>query len=403
MYDIIIVGGGIAGLYCAYQLKKNDSTCKILILEAEERIGGRAGTFPFHGVNILSGAGVGRKEKDKRLLSLLHDLGLTSPEFPVEPFYSSAVYPIIDLKKIHSALKKKYNPKIHSSMNFKQYATSILGKEDYENFLICSGYTDYENEDAYGTLFHYGFEDNYAAWTAVGVSWKDLIQKLSDQIGKRNIRLSHKVSKMEQMEKTFHILCENGETFDSERVILATAVDSVRNLLPKTVSNEKIFQDVQGQPFLRTYGKFSNESIPILKQACPKTVVVPGPIHKIIPMNPDKGVYMIAYTDNKDAVLLEKYSKNSEKNRDIFCRLIEIALDLESCSLSLLDMEDFYWPIGTHYYKPLHGNDQDRIDFIKKAQYPSENLFIIGEMISLNQGWVEGALESVENILPFIL
>jgi hypothetical protein len=288
-------------------------------------------------------------------------------------------------------------------MNFKQYATSILGKDKYENFLICSGYTDYENEDARGTLFHYGFEDNYAAWTAVGVSWKDLLQKLSDKIGKRNIRLSHKVSKMEQMEKTFHILCENGETFDSERAILATTVDSVRNLLPKTVPNEKIFQDVQGQPFLRIYGKFSNESITILKKACPKTVVVPGPIHKIIPMNPDKGVYMIAYTDNKDAILLDKYSKNSEKNRDIFCRLIELALDLESCSLSLLDMESFYWPIGTHYYKPLHGNDQDRIVFIKKAQHPSENLFIIGEMVSLNQGWVEGALESVENILPFIL
>jgi hypothetical protein len=400
MYDIIIIGGGIAGLYCAYRVLEKKTEYNILILEAESHLGGRAGSIPFHGVNILSGAGVGRKEKDKRLNGLLRDLGLSSPEFPVKPNYSTTVNPVCELKKDIMELRRQYKSKIHGSMTFKEFATNILGPEEYSNFVICSGYSDYENEDAYGTLYHYGFEDNYDTWTAIGVSWTELIKKMVDKIGKRNILLSHKVSKIE---KSRQVICENGKSFDSNTIILATTVDSVRQLIPGSKSKQSLYQQIHGQPFLRIYGQFSKDSIPIMKRICPMTTVVPGPLHKIIPMNPDKGVYMIAYTDNKDSKILDKYSENTAENRDVLCRLLEIAFDLETGCLSLLDMKDFYWPIGTHYYAPLKGNDQDRVVFIKNAQRPLPCIFIIGEMISLNQGWVEGALESVENILPDIV
>ena len=330
----------------------------------------------------------------------MRDLGLSSPEFPVRPNYSSTVHPISELKTDIIALRRKYNSKIHGSMTFKDFATNILGPEEYSNFVICSGYSDYENEDAYGTLYHYGFEDNYAAWTAIGVSWTDLISKMSDKIGKKNILLSHKVSKMEN---SCQVICENGKTFYSDLIILATTIDSVLRLLPGANSKQSLYRQIHGQPFLRVYGQFSKASIPIMKEVCPMTTVVPGPLHKIIPMNPDKGVYMIAYTDNKDSKILDKYSKNTAKNRDVLCRLMEIAFDLEFGCLSLLDMKYFFWPIGTHYYAPLNGNDQYRIDFIKKAQRPAPQVFVVGEMISLNQGWVEGALESVENILSDIV
>jgi len=400
MYDIIIIGGGMAGLYCAYRVLRKNPETKILILEAESHLGGRAGGIPFHGVNIVSGAGVGRKEKDKRLIALLRDLGLSPPEFPVKPHYSDTIHPVCKLKKDIMELRKRYVSKIHRSMTFKEFATHILGVEEYENFVICSGYTDYENEDAYGTLYHYGFEDNYADWTAIGVSWTDLIQKLADKIGKKNILLSHKVSKIADLNR---VMCQNGKSFESETIILATTIESVLRLLPGANSKQSLYREIHGQSFLRVYGQFSKESIPIMKQVCPVTTVVPGPLHKIILINAEKGVYMIAYTDNKDSKIVDKYSENTAKNRDILCGLLEIAFDLEPGSLSLLDMKNFFWPIGTHYYAPLKGNDQDRVEFIKKAQRPADNVFVIGEMISLNQGWVEGALESVENILHDII
>ena len=43
-YDIIIVGGGISGIYTMYNLKKNYPNLKVLLLEKNERFGGRVYT-----------------------------------------------------------------------------------------------------------------------------------------------------------------------------------------------------------------------------------------------------------------------------------------------------------------------------------------------------------------------
>jgi len=39
---------------------------------------------------------------------------------------------------------------------------------------------------------------------------------------------------------------------------------------------------------------------------------------------------------------------------------------------------------------------KNRQEFIKVAQRPDKNILIVGELISIHQGWVEGALESVK-------
>jgi hypothetical protein len=104
---------------------------------------------------------------------------------------------------------------------------------------------------------------------------------------------------------------------------------------------------------------------------------------------------MIAYTDNKDA----KYFENYLKNKSFFCRILEKTLGLEENTLKLIGIKCFYWKVGTHYYKPLNKKYKSRKDFIDKCQNPQKNVFVVGEMISRNQGWTQGALESVNNII----
>ena len=48
IYDIVIIGGGISGLYTAYNLKKKYPDKKVLILEKNNRFGGRIYTFKKH-------------------------------------------------------------------------------------------------------------------------------------------------------------------------------------------------------------------------------------------------------------------------------------------------------------------------------------------------------------------
>ena len=156
---------------------------------------------------------------------------------------------------------------------------------------------------------------------------------------------------------------------------------------------------IHGQPFLRLYGKFSKSSIPILKKYIPHLTVVPGPLQKIIPMDTDNGVYMIAYNDNKSSLYMKKYLLDNPENRKLICSIIELSLGIKPGSLKLTSMTHYFWDIGTHYFEPLREPFNNRMDFINIAQNPYDNIIVVGELLSTNQGWVEGALQSVDNVL----
>ena len=403
MIDIVIIGGGIAGLYCAYKIKKMDPSKKILLLEASDRLGGRAGNVNFHGEPVAIGAGIGRKNKDRLLLLLLKELNIPFHEFTASSQYASTIEPACNVKEMFFYLKHEYNSDHDNDKTFKQYAKPKLDqkyyKGAYKNFTICSGYTDYENESAHDTLHHYGFDDNYSSWPGFGFSWNQLIDKLASKIGGNNIKKSCYVKNIKPVsENGYSIVCNNKERFECKKIIIATEINGIQKLLPEY----PIYDQVKGQPFLRIYGKFSKESARIMEEKCGQTTIVPGPIHKIIPMNPEKGVYMIAYTDNNAAKILDKYSKNTINNRAVLCRYLEDALEIPHDTLVLDDMIDFYWDVGTHYYSPMKQNSQrfkNRNEFCKHLQRPTNDISVVGEAVSMKQGWVEGALESVDNII----
>jgi monoamine oxidase len=101
-YDIIIIGSGISGLYSAYLIQMFAPHAKILILEKHKKkwLGGRTSNEEFHGVNVVTGAGIGRKNKDYLLIHLLKELKIPFHEFHTETQYSSTIHPPCDVKKI---------------------------------------------------------------------------------------------------------------------------------------------------------------------------------------------------------------------------------------------------------------------------------------------------------------
>jgi hypothetical protein len=395
-FDIIIVGGGIAGLYAAYKIKKispNSRTC-ILEKQSKKYMGGRTGNDMFRGTNVVTGAGVGRKKKDKLLIELLNEMDIKTTEFEAGNSYATTISPPCDIKKMFLRIKRAYNTSV-KPQTFKEFATKILGESEYKRFVVCSAYGDYENENIYDTLFNYGFDDNYNNWTGLYIPWHALIVKLVDEIGLQNIKFKHGVESISQHGEIYKIHSKSGE-FTCKKLVIATTIDTLLKLFPH---GEPVYKQIKGQPFLRTYGKFSKSSSEIMKQYVPSTTVVPGPLQRIIPMNPDQGVYMIAYCDNANAVKLNKLSEDNEDSRSQFCKILETSLGISTGSLKLLSIKNYFWPIGTHYYTPLSKEFDNREDFIKIAQKPDINIRIVGELISTNQGWVEGALESVKAVI----
>jgi hypothetical protein len=396
-YDFVIIGSGLAGLYSAYLIKKHSPTKTILILDKEKKawIGGRTGNETFYNTEVVTGAGVGRKNKDTLLVGLLKELNISVQECTIKMNYAKTIKNPVNVVKVIAFLKKKYNQK-DAMKTFKQFAQPLLGCEIYKSFTICSGYTDYENEDVREVLYNYGFSDNHPGWTSLIISWKKLVQKLIDFIGRKNVKSLHKVVKIQKVQdKTslslFETICEKGQFYYSNKVIIGTTITSLQKLLP----NFPIYQQIKGQPFLRVYGKFTKESGKIMHHFVPYQTIVPGPLHKIIPLKND--VYMIAYTDNEGATVLKDNIQNTIQNRKLFVNLLERSLGIEECTLELIAIKGFYWPIGTHYYTPLHGF-KNRKSFLNSAQHPEKDLLVVGEMVSMNQGWTEGALESVEAI-----
>ncbi len=89
-YDTIIIGGGIAGLSCAYYLKNKS----ILLLEKENRVGGRAVSGTYEGFTYAQGTEY-LGEPEDYLARIIEELNLNAVEIP-EPmdarYYDGKLY-----------------------------------------------------------------------------------------------------------------------------------------------------------------------------------------------------------------------------------------------------------------------------------------------------------------------
>ena len=403
-YDIIIVGAGIAGLYSAYTIKTVDPSKKFLVLERDKKawIGGRIGNDTFYGVTVVTGAGVGRKQKDKLLVHLLKELHIPTKECDIQMNYAKTIPQVVDVGKTIRFLKREYEKErvVPGTFTFAEFAKRILGSRVYTLFTISAGYTDYEKEDAYDTLYHYGMEDNSPGWKSLIIPWKQLVAKLCDKIGFAYIRYKTTVTKVIPITSgaynNVHFRIETDKaTYFCNKVIIATNINGIQSLVPVKHS---LYQQIHGQPFLRVYAKFDEPSARIMNQYVPFQTLVPGPLHKLIPMDNSRGVYMIAYTDNAGALFLKPYLENNAKDCRFFEILLERSLGIPETRLHISAIKSYYWPIGTHYYGPLEGF-RTRKAFLQAAQHPMENMLVVGEAVSMNQGWTEGALESVHSVL----
>jgi hypothetical protein len=411
-YDIIIVGSGIAGLYSAYNIKKTSPQTKFLILEKYRKqwIGGRTSNADFYGSQVVTGAGVGRNDTNPLLIKLLRSLHVPFKKSISIMNYSNLLqhHSEFDVNKVIGFLKKTYNknPSTYKKLTFKEFATSILGDVNYNLFTIYAGYTDYENADVYETLYNYGMDDNKGGWFKLHIPWKELVKKLCEYIEYKNIKYSSNVIGVTKISGNhdkneaclFEVKTEE-DTYFCNKIIIATTITGILKLVPGAANKNSIYQQIHGQPFLRLYAKFDKRSSEIMKKYVENYTIVPGPLQKIIPININNGVYMIAYSDNQNAIALKYHLTDTLKNRRLYEELIEQSLGIPSNTLKIIAIKDFYWSVGTHYYEPLSGTFKNREEFIFKAQHPTEGILVVGEVVSRYQGWVEGALESVESVL----
>lgn len=380
--DFLVIGAGIAGLYAAYSLKKRGRG-SVCVLEAAPELGGRARMHRIGGVDVPTGAGIGIMH-NKLLLALAKDL-----DVPVYPYRAQFSYAdtLTDPEFSAAAAIKKLRaaPAPPKGATFKKFAKSVLGAKDYKRFVENMGYTDFEDADAADTLANYGLEDDAAPFDGFGINWADTVNALAKYIGRAHIMCNAKVTRLDP--KGMCVTLEDGmQVCAKKAIIVATDAPALHSLFPA-----RLYKDVQGQPFLRAYAQVAKASRPLFQERVPTTLVVPAPVQKIIPINPSKGVYMIAYSDNESAEVVRKMGESRER----LARAVEQALGAAAGTVKFTRVSSHYWPNGTHYLQP--GAKQ-----VSQKPYKDAQVYVVGEAVADHRGWVEGALESVEKIIASV-
>ena len=398
---IIIIGAGISGLYMGYLLKKLNK--EFLIIESSDRYGGRVYMDYFLDKQVPLGAGVGRFKKDKLLYELCHELNV-----PVNKYISNISYSDklksdniddIDILKYVSKLKKIYKDKnISRTITF----LSFLKKhcKDYYKFIKKCGFSDFIHADIVDTLEDYGFDDLVSGWEAFSIKWQVLLDNIYN-ILKHNIILNENVIRVNYDKKYIETNIENNiKKYKYDQLVCSTTVDISRNIFQNNKKIFNILNDLNVQTFSRIYAKIKKGN-ELLKEKVKNLTVLDSFLEKIIPTDTENGIYMIGYNDNYCADKGFGYftTMDQKEVNSILEKEIEKNFGIE---VEVIYTKIAYWNNGTTYYKPLKKEYKNRDEWLSLARNPVKDIYFIGEGFSKNQGWVEGSLKSVKDIMDII-
>jgi hypothetical protein len=405
--ETIIIGAGMAGLYYTYKYKLTD----YLILEKNDRIGGRVYNIQWNNTQISLGGGI-IKEDNNNTLALIKELELESNLVnftstyhfielkgiePNENLYHKSNKTIIDyLRKVYNKNKNEINK---LNLTFKQFLLYYLDYNIYKvihDTLLYKSYMDADvkyvlkDENIYELLRVDEFKLKSLQNGGYTLLIDKLLEKLDDH--KNKIILNCNIVKILKINDKFIIENITGKKYNCNKLVIATPINNNINFefkndiqLLNQINN--IYNSVDGKCYIRVYTY--HEGGHGLKNSI-FTSNIPG---KIIIIN-DK-IIMACYTESINALelhnLLEKNSKESQINI-VFNLLKNSNINVSKPN----DIIYHFWDIGTHYIKP-NVNYDELTKNIKELT--KKNIILIGELFASDHGWVDSAIESVNNIL----
>jgi hypothetical protein len=370
----VIIGAGIAGLYAAYKLK--DYPGDVHIFEASDRIGGRIYEIEFHGYKAPMGASMIRLT-DTSMIRLCRELGL-------ELKLIDATLESKETKFINDMIEriiKKYDPKLPLDVSVLEYLRQNFTSEEVEKYIDHSIYRDYLDSSIHEYLFHYPITDHLQEpmqGFVVKGGYSRLIDALYNQVKEfATIHLQEPIVKVTPQ----YIVTAEGKRKKYDLLYWTVTQENkhiIQNLLPETT---KVMNNIYGVPFLTMYAHVDSAT------KYPE-MVVGGLLGKMYPLG--KNVLMVGYTDHVYAEHLYKNLQGfSEKNQliDYVQGLVRQNAGFEDVVIK--DLIYKYWPVGIH----------QNLKYVETNRQRYGKVFLIGESISQNQGWAEGAVSMVDKVV----
>jgi len=382
--NVAIIGSGISGLSVAYELLKKEKGYKVTLFESSDRVGGRMRT-----VRLLDGrkyeCGAGRiQDTHSRVIALVKELGLTLTEPKAgktgfinhegKLFDTSPATPI--LAKLIEKMKpfEQTQSLVDHPLNY--FMNRYLTVEERRLLKESIGYEFIlHKSNAKGGLDELSVLGGKFMWVLEGIDaiTTSLYEKVRAAGGE--IRLGEEVMKVHD---TTVITTKNtrGKKFD--RVVITTPIPITRKIL----GNNLLLDTVEGIPLLRIYASYKTKWWP------DRRVITSLPNQQIIPISDT--MVMVAYAGGDTARMWKGLSH--EETKECITRLIRHDFP-DSPEPEWIDVCD--WEVGVHTWKPQADQDLLLPRFLDYAP----GIHIVGEVATHINGWMEGALESVERFL----
>tara|TARA_Y100000590_G_scaffold351997_1_gene404395 strand:- start:1534 stop:3267 length:1734 start_codon:yes stop_codon:yes gene_type:complete len=402
-YDIIIIGGGISGLFLAYKLI--DTNLKIIVLEGNQTLGGRIKTIYKQG-DIFEAGAARIHHTHGKLLSLIHDLNLHDElvQLPSEidsilrnqkenyPYQTkNQKYSALELLKKSVDFQHDFEKKELDSITFFQYLTLIY---DHETALYIKDTFGYDSEftivnassalDMFQSDF-FGENEYYALKNGLS----KVIQRLEEEISKSKIIIKKNCFVDEIYDN--YLITEKRETFYFNHLISTIPKSALQKI--HKFKDFRLFNSVSPVPLLRIYAKYPVQDLWFQKI---KRTTTDNYIRQIIPINYETGLIMISYTDGDNATLWSNYQTLGDD-------FLIAALHKEINELFHLTppkpeyISVHYWNEGVHLWNTTEDSRKNYEEIIQP--YPKKEIYICGESYSLRQGWIEGSLETCYSVI----
>ena len=406
-YDCLIVGAGMSGINTAYQLLKKKPQMKILLVEKNEKIGGRIQSINLHHNQSYESGSIRFYPSHLLMLKLLKEFKQTKKDFYVIPR---------DMKINYAFTKKKYAKYKESDMDLykilldennvnsipekdqikitlNDYATKILGQNKLEYLKVLNAFPHiFQTSMTYGLyLLARDFIDVPEYYILKNITLTDLLYQMLEKIHV-DLHLSEELKSYEPKKSNLIEVKTNLNKYYTKNLVLAIPQSGLKKLklLPPKLVN----------------------------------TVFPVPLCRIFAIYPKHNYWYedidATYTnENIQRIYLKgtrlvqiSYSSadKAEFWKDFIQDQVALKNELQKELIKMFPQKKIghpewikthFWNAGIHMWKSRIEGDE----ITKKIIQPDLKLpiYVANEAYSYQQRWMEGALEMSQRVVDLII
>ena len=405
-YDVLIVGGGIAGLYCARQLLRAHPSLRLVLCEQYKILGGRMATYHKTlpgGLTVQWEIGAGRiSDSHVRLHALLREYGLRT--FPIGPglMYKRSGSSTLEKNIFEPSLDILFgplltlSPEVLARHTLQELLISIHGKKATQGWMDRFPYHSeivYLRADEGLREFSHEMK-SHEGFSVCAEGLGALADKMATECVERGaiILTKHTCTGIGKGWAEFTTEEEGSRKIHANKSIFALHAKALREL--SFFDGFTTLKKIQMEPLTRMYAVFPLRGGKAWFHGLPR-IVTPLSIRYVLPIDESKGVIMISYTDSKFS---RAFSGKEDPEREVMKEIRALFPEKDIPDPIFFKVHE--WKEGVSYWLPgpytvKKESEKALVPFPKV--YPG--VFVCGESFSERQGWVEGALEHAALLL----